>query len=46
MDKLTLLFVCTGNLCRSVMAEGFLRATQAQRGTELVTLDSAGVNAV
>ncbi|MGH6890509.1 MAG: low molecular weight protein arginine phosphatase, partial [Rhizomicrobium sp.] len=34
-----LLFVCTGNVCRSPMAAGLLRA----RGRGLGLIDSAGV---
>ena len=36
-----LLFVCLGNICRSPLAEGALRAEAARRGLEL-TVDSAG----
>lgn len=41
------LFVCTGNLCRSPMAEGLWRArcVSAARGS-LWTTDSAGIHAV
>jgi protein-tyrosine phosphatase len=37
----SLLFVCLGNICRSPLAEGALRAEAARRGLELV-VDSAG----
>jgi protein-tyrosine phosphatase len=37
----SLLFVCLGNICRSPLAEGALRAAAARRGLEL-TVDSAG----
>jgi protein-tyrosine phosphatase len=37
----SLLFVCLGNICRSPLAEGALRAEAARRGLEL-TVDSAG----
>lgn len=36
-----ILFVCLGNICRSPMAEGAMRAEAAARGLELF-LDSAG----
>jgi protein-tyrosine phosphatase len=37
----SLLFVCLGNICRSPLAEGALRAEVARRGLAL-TVDSAG----
>ncbi len=37
----SLLFVCLGNICRSPLAEGALRAEAARRGVEMV-VDSAG----
>jgi protein-tyrosine phosphatase len=37
----SLLFVCLGNICRSPLAEGTLRAEAARRGVEMV-VDSAG----
>jgi hypothetical protein len=40
----TILFVCTGNICRSPMAEGLFRhATQARNGLPVI---SAGVGAM
>ena len=39
----TILLVCTGNICRSPMAEGFLRQLLQERGASTVTLSSAGV---
>jgi len=37
------LFVCTGNICRSPTAEGVMRAHVAQRGlSETILVDSAG----
>lgn len=41
-----LLFVCTGNTCRSPLAEGIARQLIATRGVVDVTVGSAGVNAV
>lgn len=40
----SVLFVCLGNICRSPMAEGALRAAAAQRGVA-VTAASAGTGA-
>jgi len=39
------LFVCTGNTCRSPMAEGIARALLAERGWRHVAVASAGVAA-
>ena len=41
----TILFVCTGNICRSPMAEGLFRHLTAKMGGKYRTL-SAGVGAV
>ncbi|CDN44428.1 low molecular weight phosphatase family protein [Paenibacillus sp. P22] len=40
-----ILFVCTGNTCRSPMAEAFLRELSAERGLRL-EVRSAGVSTV
>jgi protein-tyrosine-phosphatase len=40
-----LLFVCTGNTCRSPMAEGIARAKIAERGIEDLVVSSAGTSA-
>lgn len=37
----SILFVCLGNICRSPMAEGAMRAVSEQRGGEII-VDSAG----
>ena len=40
-----LLFVCTGNTCRSPLAEAIARAAIAERGRSDVTVASAGTSA-
>ena len=41
--KKSVLFVCTGNICRSVTAEGVLRRLTKQAGLQsLIDIDSAG----
>lgn len=42
---MNVLFVCTGNTCRSPMAEALLRQMLADRGVEGVTVASAGTGA-
>ena len=41
----SVLFVCLGNICRSPMAEGALRAELDRRGLGHVSVDSAGTGA-
>jgi protein-tyrosine-phosphatase len=41
-EPLRILFICTGNLCRSPMAEALMRAELEDRGCELVEVTSAG----
>ncbi len=40
-----ILFVCTGNTCRSPMAAGIARAVAAERGLHDVVIESAGAGA-
>lgn len=45
-DKISVLFVCLGNICRSPAAEGILRAIVAEHGEEdRWEIDSAGIGA-
>lgn len=41
-----ILFVCTGNICRSPMAEGMMNHLIKQRGLKGITCESAGTHAV
>lgn len=44
MDKIkSVLFVCTGNTCRSVIAEGLLRKRLKELGKDYIEVRSAGV---
>ena len=45
MEKLSVLMVCTGNICRSPTAEGVLRHLAGERGlAERIVVRSAGTN--
>jgi protein-tyrosine-phosphatase len=40
-----ILFVCTGNICRSPLAEALLKRALHERGVEAVSVESAGTGA-
>ncbi len=40
----SILFICAGNICRSPLAEGVMRAALERRGVRHVAIDSAGLN--
>jgi protein-tyrosine-phosphatase len=46
MIQFHILMVCTGNTCRSAMAEGILKALLAERGVTNVIVGSAGIGAM
>lgn len=45
LGKLKILFVCTGNTCRSPMAEGIMKNIAEQRGWD-IEVSSAGISAM
>jgi protein-tyrosine-phosphatase len=46
MSAKHILFVCTGNSCRSVMAKGLMEQVLRRAGSDTVKVDSAGVFAI
>lgn len=46
MDKLSVLFVCMGNICRSPLAHGYFQHLVEQQGlSDRIAVDSAGTHA-
>lgn len=46
MSKISVIFVCMGNICRSPTAEGVFRSHVLSAGlSDLITIDSAGTHA-
>jgi len=41
----SVLFICTGNICRSPTADGMLREKLKEAGLDHITVDSAGIHA-
>ncbi|MEE9441596.1 MAG: low molecular weight protein arginine phosphatase [candidate division Zixibacteria bacterium] len=46
MSRFKVLFVCTGNTCRSAMAEGAMRVLLEGRGVDYIDVLSAGTGAI
>lgn len=42
---MNILFVCTGNTCRSAMAEGLLKKMFSEKGINIVSVSSCGTDA-
>src|SRR3954463_7155711 len=45
MREMNILFVCSGNTCRSPLAEALARRIAAERGIKDMKISSAGTNA-